>query len=112
MTRYEKGFIEKCAEYGVDGRALLKQASEDSILKNTVNATAIGALGGAGTMAAYKAPELVKSLRGVKELGFFPKELSKAILSNYGKTVGKAGLLAGGAIGAGKLLLALNKKDK
>lgn len=26
MTRYEKGFIEKCAEYGVDGSALLKQA--------------------------------------------------------------------------------------
>lgn len=27
MTRYEKGFIEKCAEYGVDGVALLKQAA-------------------------------------------------------------------------------------
>lgn len=27
MTRYEKGFIEKCAEYGVDGEALLKQAT-------------------------------------------------------------------------------------
>lgn len=26
MTRYEKGFIEKCAEYGVDGETLLKQA--------------------------------------------------------------------------------------
>lgn len=26
MTRYEKGFIEKCAEYGVDGSELLKQA--------------------------------------------------------------------------------------
>ena len=28
MTRYEKGFIEKCAEYGVDGVALLKVAQE------------------------------------------------------------------------------------
>ena len=26
MTRYEKGFIEKCAEYGVDGRYLVKAA--------------------------------------------------------------------------------------
>lgn len=26
MTRYEKGFIEKCAEYGIDGQSLLKSA--------------------------------------------------------------------------------------
>ena len=26
MTRYEQGFMSKCAEYGVDGRVLLKQA--------------------------------------------------------------------------------------
>lgn len=26
MTRYEKGFLTKCAEYGVDGRPLLKRA--------------------------------------------------------------------------------------
>lgn len=26
MTRYEKGFIEKCAEYGVDPRALVKSS--------------------------------------------------------------------------------------
>ena len=26
MTRYEQGFLTKCAEYGIDGRELLKQA--------------------------------------------------------------------------------------
>jgi len=26
MTRYERGFLSKCAEYGVDGRRLLKMA--------------------------------------------------------------------------------------
>ena len=26
MTRYEQGFLAKCAEYGVDGMALLKTA--------------------------------------------------------------------------------------
>ena len=30
MTRYEQGFIEKCAEYGVDGTALLKRAAKVS----------------------------------------------------------------------------------
>ena len=37
MTRYEKGFIEKCAEYGVDGAAVLshmqKQAGIERVLK-------------------------------------------------------------------------------
>ena len=33
MTRYEQGFLTKCAEYGIDGRELLKQAG---LLSNTL----------------------------------------------------------------------------
>lgn len=32
MNAYEQGFIEKCAEYGVDGAALLKQAARGEML--------------------------------------------------------------------------------
>lgn len=28
MTRYEKGFLTKCAEYGIDGRYLLQKRTE------------------------------------------------------------------------------------
>lgn len=28
MTRYEQGFIQKCAEYGIDGRALLEKRAK------------------------------------------------------------------------------------
>ena len=31
MTRYEKGFIEKCAEYGVDGRVLLTKVADPAM---------------------------------------------------------------------------------
>lgn len=41
MTRYEQGFLTKCAEYGVDGRRLLKRAQD-------ARAMAIG--GGAGAL--------------------------------------------------------------
>ena len=34
MTRYEQGFLTKCAEHGVDGRALLKSAFKISKINN------------------------------------------------------------------------------
>ena len=47
MTRYEQGFITKCAEYGVDGQALLKQAA-GPLERNVL----IGSAGGAGLVGA------------------------------------------------------------
>lgn len=37
MTRYEQGFLTKCAEYGVDGRAMLKQAQWANIFRRIAN---------------------------------------------------------------------------
>lgn len=36
MTRYEQGFIQKCAEYGVDGRALLEKLAYTPSLKELI----------------------------------------------------------------------------
>ena len=36
MTRYEQGFLTKCAEYGVDGRKLLEKIALNSNFKNNV----------------------------------------------------------------------------
>jgi len=38
MTRYEKGFIEKCAEYGVDGNAVLEQMQKRAGLERVLSA--------------------------------------------------------------------------
>lgn len=44
MTAYEQGFITKCAEYGVDGRRLLKQARYG--FNENLAGIGLGALGG------------------------------------------------------------------
>lgn len=56
MTRYEQGFMKKCAEYGVDGTALLKRAMVTGdyaagLIANFAPA-AIGGAAGAGIGAA------------------------------------------------------------
>jgi hypothetical protein len=38
MTRYEQGFLTKCAEYGIDGRELLKHAGFGSNAAQFANA--------------------------------------------------------------------------
>lgn len=37
MNRYEKGFITKCAEYGVDGRKLLEKMAQATNFTNNAN---------------------------------------------------------------------------
>ena len=37
MTRYEQGFVTKCAEYGVDGNWLLKEAVQAKILPDSLS---------------------------------------------------------------------------
>jgi len=59
MTRYEQGFMRKCAEYGVDGRGLLKQALlgvNKFTLANYGPEVAAGALlgGGIGALTSKK----------------------------------------------------------
>lgn len=44
MTRYEKGFIEKCSEYGIDPRVLIKSAVGDK--KEPLDEYISGAIGG------------------------------------------------------------------
>ena len=51
MTRYEQGFIQKCAEYGIDGRVLLEKKAGpitsllSSAIGKGVNSLAIASLG-------------------------------------------------------------------
>ena len=46
MTRYEHGFIQKCAEYGVDGRALLEKIAERNHGEGAKLGAKLGLLGG------------------------------------------------------------------
>jgi len=47
MTSYEQGFMNKCAEYGIDGKAILK-AAQVNIDSNTAIGAGAGALLGGG----------------------------------------------------------------
>lgn len=44
MTRYEQGFLSKCAEYGIDGKELLKQAQMPSWLGESASKARAGEL--------------------------------------------------------------------
>ena len=46
MTRYERGFMNKCAEYGVDGLFMLKYAASASGLGFNVGAGSLGGIKG------------------------------------------------------------------
>lgn len=84
MTRYEQGFLKKCAEYGVDGRAFLKKAQEAAAQQPQTSST----------------PSTLERAKGLA------KDQYNAALA-WGKanqpTVG--GALGGGAAGATALLL-------
>lgn len=107
MTRYEQGFINKCAEYGVDGRVVLQKIAQDAAAaapakqpgwfsrqyaagKQWVkdNPTGAGAIGGAATGAlALALQEALRKQKGPNDR----KDYLKKIL---------LGLAAGGAAGA------------
>ena len=82
MNRYEQGFLTKCAEYGIDGRELLKHAYEEGKYTrrrgNVVKA--VTSLGGAAAGTA------IGALIGGKKGRLLRKTL---------------GALGGGAVGYG-----------
>ena len=76
MTRYEKGFIEKCAEYGIDGVSLLKKAEPTSLGKayaeiannvrdNNILAILTGGLGGAAIGDIQSIDDRKKRLKNI-----------------------------------------------
>lgn len=66
MTNYEKGFLAKCAEYGVDGRRLLKLADRSTYMVNYRPDAIYGALlgGAAGAITGKKGNRLKRALIG------------------------------------------------
>ena len=100
MTRYEQGFLKKCAEHGVDGRVLLKKAQEAAAQQPE-------------QPQQPQTPETPSTLERAK--GFAKDQYNAAL--DWGKanqsTVG--GALGGGAVGATALLLhelMRQRKDK
>ena len=56
MTRYEQGFLNKCAEYGVDGRSILyKRAGGGKLLAGTAGAGVGGLTGALASLPALLA---------------------------------------------------------
>lgn len=60
MTCYEQGFMNKCAEYGIDGQALLEKLAERDHAAGAASGAAAGATAGgiltAGPAAALSVP--------------------------------------------------------
>ena len=117
MTRYEQGFMNKCAEYGVDGRLVIQKLAQDAAaaapakdpnwvqrqygaakdwVKDPNNRTGVGAIGGAAAGAGIAA--LVEALRKRRNPND-RKDYLKAVL--MGLAVGGAAGAAGGKWGPG-----------
>lgn len=110
MTRYEQGFLTKCAEYGIDGRELLeKQALIGGLTgyytqrddKNAPNASVGGRRGAARGALAQAAVLTLLGLRG---------GLGSAIGSGIGGAIGGGitGYLGGRLAGHRNEMDALN----
>ena len=123
MTRYEQGFMNKCAEYGVDASRMIKQAriSMPYKLKGFnigdlqiggavgpgVNAVGVGSRNG-GIMANISDTALhngiVGSLFGVGAGMAHEESKDPEKRKNYLKSI-LIGLLAGGAVGVGATMV-------
>lgn len=126
MTRYEQGFTNKCAEYGVDGSAMLKQAATVSGLGFNAGAGRIG-----GVAGGYTTGHGMNTAGFVSRNGGASISLSDAAINNglLGAGIGAAagvsrellrdpayrkrwlksiliGILAGGAVGVGGTMVA------
>jgi hypothetical protein len=101
MTNYERGFITKCAEYGVDPAELIKQAGFlDAMLKG------LGNLGSVGKMYGSSLWNILKGAgKGIGKSTASAFNLAKPELKTIGKSIGQAAaahpLIAGSAAGLG-----------
>ena len=103
MNRYEKGFITKCAEYGIDGRQLLQKMA-----KNTISDEQ-----GKELLRLKREMDKAKNKEQPQNIDYrarrklVRKLLSSLVLGTYGAALGGytsdsiAGGLAGGLIGGG-----------
>lgn len=115
MTNYERGFITKCAEYGVDPVELIKQAGFGATILNS-----LGNLGSIGKMYGSSLWNILKGAgKGIGKKSVSAFKLAKPQISTIGKAIGGAaaahpvitGVTAGlGTLGAGfGLANAINK---
>ena len=102
MTRYEQGFMNKCAEYGVDGRVFFEKQSDDnggSVVGPAIGAAAGSAVGGAAAsvpaLAALWNEEfpIEKILRDSRR-GRVNTGVLKSIVNKYGFKYPRSGKLS------------------
>lgn len=99
MTRYEQGFINKCAEYGVDGRTVLAKLAQAADASATP-AAPVAPAGGGYILPHVKTPSAAQLVAGRASAASLPFLAAAGTGALAGALIDRKRRLRGALIGA------------